>query len=76
MASKCSVNSLKTVAAGEWDSPSAHHHRIRSFAVIWAHGGDFQVQALIDAHRPLDARSLYLEFADDSSGSLKKGSEA
>ena len=35
-----------------------------------------QVQALIDANRPLDARSLYLEFADDSSGRLKKGSEA
>ncbi|EAU73082.1 hypothetical protein RS9916_26264 [Synechococcus sp. RS9916] len=34
------------------------------------------MQALIDAHRPLDARSLYLEFADDFRGRLKKGSEA
>ena len=31
--------------------------------------------SLIDAHRSLDARSLYLEFADDFSGRLKKGSE-
>ena len=31
-----------------------------------------QVQTLIDAHRPLDARSLYLEFSDDSNGRLRR----
>ena len=35
-----------------------------------------RVRALIDARRPLDARSLYLEFAEDSKGRLRRRSEA
>ena len=35
-----------------------------------------RVRSLIDARRPLDARSLYLEFAEDPRGRLRRRFEA